>query len=339
MIHADLVPRHGAPAVRPGVTFHWTIRLRASAPKRWLTGLVRSPGRLKIGEGVSVRLSDVPAPFGEMLDQPVEGEIVMRAQPAALYGQISAGPPDDGVVVDVDLLPVEAPEAWDAMLRGSFGGLEVTLSVRWFVHEGRGQSRLEFRYRPTRAPHRVEARALRWMCAAHREGVVTLEDRTGARPVIEMPSEDVAVPPSLALWARVHSDLAELEVAAGRPAPPAPDELTAEDVKRVATVAAMLRARRYPGTVREIKLTLRPSAPTPWSPDGLAKDIRTQRTLVAIVFGEQFPVAREFIELAAMVIAERTLRTDGTCDVRLVPLGSRAAEVMVELVPLSEVGE
>jgi len=338
VVHADLVPRHGSPAARPGVTLQLDDSPEGRRARRWLEDLMRSGGRLALGKGTKVSLSDIPPPFGDMLTEPLEGEMDLRAvaEPAPFYGRLTAGPVGDTATVDVDLLPADPPEDWDAALQGRIGGLDVTLRFRWFVHEGQGESRLTFHYQPSGAPHAVEAEALRWMCAAHREGVVRLEDRNGERPSVEVVNSEAPMPAWLELWAQLHEDLAALESAAGAPAPQAPDEVTVGEVDGIATVAAMVRSRRYPGDVRDFTLTYRPGAQTTPGIGRILKDVRTERTLVAKVFGKEFPVAREIIELPPMLVAEHVARSDGACDVRLVPLGAEVAEVMVDLVPLSE---
>jgi hypothetical protein len=341
VVHADLVPRHGHPQSQPGAILQPDESPEGQQARAWLQELMQSGGRLQLREGVRVRLSDVPAPFGDLLTDPLGGDVLVRAvaEPMAYYGRLTAGPPDERVALDIDLLPSPAPADWDAVLEGHVGGLIATIRYRWMVERRLGENRLTFHYHRSGAPHAVEARALAFMLAAHEQGAITLEDRTGERPSFEQPTPVASAPSWLALWARLHADLAELETAAGQPAPPVPDELLVEHVRAISLVAGMLRARRLPMTISDFTASFNPDATAASELDAIARDIYTRQTLVAIVFGRQLPVAYQEIRLPPMVIADRTRRADGGWDIRYVPLGADRAEIIAELVPLTEAQE
>ena len=338
LIHADLVLRHSSAASYPGLSIQLEDSPEGNRARAWLADLMRSGGRLNLAQGVALKLSDIPPPFGEFFGEPVTGEITIRAvaEPAPFYARLVAGAGAERVAIDLDLTPARAPDDWDAMLTGRHGGLTATLRFRWFVEQGRGESRFDFTYQPSHAPHASEALALRWIVAAKSEGNITIEDRTGERPSIALTTSGQPVPDVIRTWAQIHTDLADLEAAAGRSAPQPPNDVSYEDIHRIATVAAMVRGRRHPAGVRDFSITLDPGAPLIPQVGSVLKQVHTQRTLVAIVFETEFPVAHEMIELPPMLVTSSTTQSDGSVRVRAVPLGSDVAEVVAEIVPLSE---
>lgn len=336
-LHADLVPRHASPTRVPGMTLRLEDSPEGAQARKWLDDFVRHGGRLALRDGMKVQLSDVPPPFGDLLGDPLSGELVLRAvpTPAPYYATAIAGSPDERVSLDVDLLPTDPSDDWDAVLEGRVGGLTVTLRFRWVVHEGQGESRLAFHYvANSGAPHEVEARVLGWLLATHHDGAITLKDRRGERPVVAHATTPQPIPAWLELWAQLHSDLAELERAAGKAAPPPPKDVTMWHAEAIGMVARMLRACRYPFEVSEMTMDFAPQATTALG--GVVADIEVRRTLVANVFGSEMPVAREVIRMPPMVVRERGGLPAGGWRLKLVPLGSETAEVIAELMPLED---
>ncbi len=334
-VYADLVPRLGSPASMPGVTIVTDATPEGRRARRWIDDLIRGGGRLALQEGIEVRLTDVPPPFGDMAAAAEHREVTLRAVPDVrpYYARLTAD--DDGtlVSVDVDLRPTTPDPEWDVELFGARGGLTVKLQFVWLVHEARGRARLSFHYRATGAPHDVEAEVLGWLVAVHRSGEVAVFDRVGERPAMRQSGLEKPVPAWLELWARLHSDLAVLERAAGRAAPSVPDSVSPDEVRAIAEVAALLRARHHPGRLTEARVVL--SGPGASRLDGVVTDGQVSATLVALVFGQQMPVARQTVDLPPMVIAERTATAEGW-DIRLVPLSGQDVEVIAEIVPLAD---
>jgi hypothetical protein len=273
-----------------------------------------------------------------MLDAPIGGgEMLIKAVavPPPFYARLTTGASDHRTSVDIDLLPTDPPAEWDAVLEGRYDGLNVWLRFRWFVERSRGEARLTFTYTPSNAPHEVQAAALMWLLATHDGGPVILEDRTGERPTTEYPGTDTPAPSWLAPWARLHADVAELERAAGRPAPLAPDEVSGFDLHAITVVAEMLRERRSTGDLKDAKLTFKPRA-IPDEIPTVVTDLVLRQTLVARVFGQEFPVARQVTVCPPMLVRERVRLSNGGWQVTIIPFGSDSVEVVSELVPLSE---
>jgi hypothetical protein len=85
-------------------------------------------------------------------------------------------------------------------------------------------------------------------------------------------------------------------------------------------------------------MTFRLGAATPDLSD-VYKDVNVRHLLLANIFGSETPVADERIDLPPMVVAARTSTPHGGFELRLVPLASERAEIMAELVPLSDMHE
>jgi hypothetical protein len=277
----------------------------------------------------------VPAPFGDLLGTPLPGPLSLRlvSEPIPFYARVTAGPPEERVSMDIDLLPADPSDEWDASLEGRLGGLTMSMYIRWLVHERQGEFRLKFHYDGgARAPNDVQAQVLKWLLASHRGGDITVEDRRGERPSTTYLFPARPVPDELEVWAQLHADLAELERAAGRPAPAVPHVMEPQSVMAIATVARMLRARSRTLSITALTMEFA-SAP---EIGGIARDIDLRQTMVANVFGQQLPVAREVTRIPPMIVTDREPRSDGGWQVQLVPLSGDEIEAAQELIPLSE---
>lgn len=334
-IHADLVPRHAFPAAMPSVALRLDDTEAGVRAREWLEELRLSGGRLALGEGVDISVTDVPAPFGELLDSPLSGAITVKAvsKPAPFYVRATAGPPDDRVSLDIDLLPSSPSEEWDAALEGRVGGLVLSLRMRWLVHKGEGEFRVSFDYSGGGgAPNDIEASVLRWLLATYPDSEVTLDDRRGERPSLTWALAPREAPEWMEVFAQLHGDLAVLEAFAGRPAPPIPYEVRGDAVNAIATVARILRTRSRAGTINGVTMTFNAA------PDlgQVVRDLELRQTLVANVFGHEMPVAREVTQAPPMVVRSRRALPNGEWELQLVPLVGDNVEIVQELVPLAE---
>jgi hypothetical protein len=340
-LYADLVPRRADAGPMPGMTVVLDDSEAGRQARSWLDELLESgrSGRLSLEEGFRVQVRDIPAPFGDLVDDQaqLEGALTVSAvvEPPPFFARLAAGEGDDTVTFDVDLLPAEPPEEWDGVLEGHVGGLSAAMRFRWFVEEGRGEIRLEFHYSHNQAPHELEARVLRWLEAMQRTGQVTIEDRRGLRPPVTQALERFAIPAWLPAWARLHEGIAELEAAAGRPAPPLPSEgMSREQVRAILECASALRARVTDGDLTQFTADFAPgSAP---ALNSIASDVVVEETLVIKIAGQEMRVARQIVRAPPMIVSERLALPGGGWRVVYVPLGGQSAKAMVEFVPLSE---
>jgi hypothetical protein len=335
VIHADLVPRHSSPDAIPSVVLRLDDSPAGDQAREWLEELRKSGGRLAIESAVELSVENVPAPFGDLLGTPLRGPVSLRlvSEPIPFYARVTAGPPEERVSIDIDLLPADPSDEWDASLEGRLGGLTMSMYIRWLVHERQGEFRLKFHYDGgARAPNDVQAQVLKWLLASHRGGDITVEDRRGERPSTTYWFPARPVPDELEVWAQLHADLAELERAAGRPAPAVPHVVEPQSVAAIASVARLLRARSRTLSITALTMEFA-SAP---EIGGIARDIDLRQTMVANVFGLQLPVAREVTRIPPMIVTDREPKSDGGWRVQLVPLSGDEIEASQELIPLSE---
>ena len=159
-LYADLLPAHVGAPVR--LLIETDATSAGAQARRWLDELRQRGGRLRLREGVRIRVSDVPPPFGELLADAVDGEILVRSssEPPPYFATIVAEGSSGPVALDVDLVATEPAEEWDAKLEGRYGGLRISLAFRWHVQEGRGESNLHFEYSPSGGSSRGGGRGL-----------------------------------------------------------------------------------------------------------------------------------------------------------------------------------
>lgn len=77
--------------------------------------------------------------------------------------------------LDVDLRPVEPPKDWDGALSATANGLTMNFLLR--MRNGRGQSKVDWRYTATGGSVSGQARALALIDAAQGVGTMTIEER------------------------------------------------------------------------------------------------------------------------------------------------------------------
>ena len=143
-------------------------------------------------------------------------------------------------------------------------------------------------------------------------------------------------PEWLPIFAAVYEGLAEIEAAAGAPAPALPDPLTGADVEAVTAVAATLRARRQTGRISDLSLTFAPGARSMPAVGAIVNDLTIEQTMVARIFGHEVPVARQRFIPPPMIVESHLLQPDGSHAVKLLPLAGSAVELVIEVIPLSE---
>jgi hypothetical protein len=169
--------------------------------------------------------------------------------------------------------------------------------------------------------------------AVVRSGAIGLSDRVGARPAVVQQGEPRGVESWMQTWAALHENLATLERAAGRPMPPVPSDVTQAQFAAIAQVAGLLRSRHVPVAVHDSSITVDRAAATKIG--GALTDVRIEATAVALVFGEEVAVARQVMALPPMLVRD-LIAVPGGWEIRMVPLGSSHAQVLAELIPLTE---
>ncbi|MEJ7785690.1 MAG: hypothetical protein WKF96_12870 [Solirubrobacteraceae bacterium] len=331
VVRADLVPRNASPVTSPRTVVAFDDTDEGRQARAWFNDLMTSGGTLVLSEGVSVTVADVPAPLGDLFEGFEHERLTVRvlSEPAPYYARLTAGQPGRVQSVDVDLLPQRAHDEWDATLGGAAGNLAVSFDFRWDVREARGRSLLRFAYTASSrgVPHEVEAQGLRWLIAMLESGRIVVTDRAGVRPDLVQQQGPAPVPDWLWRWADLHEQLAELQRWSSGPLPAVPEEVTTAHAAAVAKIAAALRDGGIANILQRVDLQLGPEAP---AISRIVLDMVVTHTVVANVFGEEVPVARQRIRLPPMIIVDRVATADGGWHLTLEPLAGPRAHIFAE---------
>ncbi len=333
---ADALPRSASSLEHygPGVTLVTDDSPAGADARRMIADLLAGGGRLRLREGVKLAVDRLPAPFGDLIDSPIEGDITVKmvSDPAPWYAQLTADTDLGRGEQNVDLLPQPPPDDWDAELQGASGGLTTTVRFRWSVNTGVGEINFGFRYRASEAPVAERASALSFVLATHGAGALRILDRNGHRDPIEERLPRRRPPQELVELDRLLNALVEIERFTGSPTPAVPEEVKLREIDDVVWLGEALRNRGY--SMRMTSLTARVAA------DGAGafrtgSDITLSETFVGRLFGHELPLAERVVQLPLMTVTQRRrLPGEDAWEVVLAPLHSHEAEVWAELRPL-----
>lgn len=338
---ADAVPRGSSS------TEHYGPKVRVVADDspegkeaaRLLAELAEGGGRLQLREGVKVALERLPRPFGEVLDEPLQGEMTLKLVPIAepWFARLEVASEDRVDSIDLDLVPQDPDPEWDNEWKGGRGGLELRISTRWSVNDARGESKLGLRFGPTNSPTGDRTAALRTMVALHGAGIMRLVDRTGVRLALESHIEERPIQREMVELADLTNSLWEIEQFCGRPMPSMPDEIQLRDIDRLRQIADLVRAGGEGGMLRES--TMVGSSKTVEGIKRSGSDIEIREQVYADIFGEQIHVGERITRLPRMTIKQAVRTSGGANDewrIELQPANSDQAWIWLELRPPSE---
>lgn len=333
----DAVPR--AVPVPPQAVPRGVLSFPDAAGSQRAQDLLRAVGtkggRADLGP-VSFRFEHVPAPFDELLTQPIQGMVRVRAErEVPLWLATVFVETDQGTAtVDFDLAAQDPGDDWDARIVGRRNGLTLELRFVWSHSEQRGM--LQLHWHLTRATGSASDRAeiLGFLIALHGTGRFEVRDREGRRKPLAESTVAASVPDDFRHLQRIYADLATIQEFAGATFGPTPEEFSSEDAANLAFLANALHEGGYDATLHSGRMRCGPEALKSFRRSG--SNIEIHETLVGNFFGHELPVAKRIMKLPLMVI-KHAIRIPGAeplWDVEIVPATGDRAEVRCLLVRL-----
>jgi hypothetical protein len=294
-------------------------------------------GRADLGTA-TVRLERIPAPFDELLREDMHGNISVRGRrPVPPWAATVSLDTDEGTEsLDIDLVPEEPEDEWDAKLVGRRHGVSIELRFVWSHSKRSGELNVTWHFtRATgAAPERAEV--LAFVIALHGTGTFEIRDREEQRPSLTASTVPAAVPNDLRYLQRVYEDLATIQRFAGATFGPPPDETTYEEAQGLAWLAQALLAGGYDGTMHSAKMRCGPEAFAAFKQSG--NDLEMRETLYANFFGHELPIALQTVKLPLVTIkqAVRIPGPEPLWDIELIPACGDSAPVHFALTPVDE---
>ena len=339
-MYVDAVPRSSSAAegYAPKVNVVTDDSAEGLEARRLMADLLESGGRVRLRSGVSLALDRLPKPFGDMLTEPLTGDLTVKAVPMAepWYAQLEVQSDLGRGGLEVDLVPVDPPDEWDSEWRGSRAGLSMEIRARWSVNDGRGETGLKLHYRAQPAPNADRVAALQAMVALHGTGSMRVVDRTGSRTTMETPIEGRPVPTELVELLGLAEALSEIERYSGRPAPAIPEETTLAEIDGLKRVAQTLRGGGEMVRLQDATLTGDHTMVERIRRSG--SDIEIREKAFVRVFGREISIGERVMKLPLMKVKEarRTGRArDDPWDILLVPVHAEEVEVWMEFLSLA----
>ncbi len=333
----DAVPR--AVPVPPHAVPRGVLTFRDHAESQRAQELLRAVGtkggRADLGQ-LSFRFEQVPAPFDELLTQPIKGALKVRAErevppwPASVFVETDEG----RAIVDFDLVAEDPGDDWDARLVGRRHGLTLELRFVWSRSEQNGMLQLHWQFTQATGSAAGRAEIPAFLIALHGAGRFEVRDREGRRTPLAESTVPAPVPDDFRHLRRIYADLATIQEFGGAAFGPTPEEFSYEDAANLSFLANALREGGYDATLRNSRMQCGPEALKAFRRSG--SNIEVHETLYARFFGHELPVAKRIMKLPLMVIkhAIRLPGADPLWEVEIVPASGDRVAVRCLLVRL-----
>lgn len=265
---------------------------------------------IEIGEGLDLTFTRMPPGMKDIEGERITGGKMRFGEPQRVRQPI---PPwvahlrvesDTGTAeLDVRLEQTDdVPEGWDDMLVGEYGGLTLTVIMRWREGKG-GEIRWNFRYTRNDTPVREQLDSLRLLAALGGTGEVIVTDNGPAkRPEARTPTPGGGVADATRALLAFLEDVRAIEEWSGVEYQ-LPDDLPAQEARSVAIVADIVRNQGRSITWHDMRMTVRESG-LPMLRQG--RVIRVEHTAGANVLGRLVDLGHTQLEVAGYKIESET---------------------------------
>ena len=241
---------------------------------------------MEITEGLDVTFERLPPFFASQTGQPIRGTVRLtptgdveprrRAPEWRALLRMTSGP--DSASLGVHLRPVEAvPEGFDDALVGQQAGVGVTTLFR--QEGGRGEIRFNFKHLPDGSPVREQLAGIQFLEMVSRGGsMVVIDQGKSKRPRLQMQRAPSEVPADARALLALLEDLSVIEERTGATFA-LPDKISAQEVRHIAEVAALLRDGKRSVTWSDANLTVLEPAVTKLREGGVMRIEETASTV------------------------------------------------------------
>jgi hypothetical protein len=293
-------------------------------------------GRANLG-AAQIRLRGVPAPFDELFERDIRGDVLVRLRRAAQpwAARLTADTDGGHGSVDIDLLPEDPEDDWDSKLAGSRHGLRLELRFVWSHSEASGQLSFSWSFTKPSGSAEERARILGFLISLYGTGTFEVSDREGRRPPLTDSTTPARVPDDLRYLHRAYTDLITVQDFASLTFT-VPDEIEYDEAYHLALLAQWIRDGGYNASMSSLKVQCGADALAAFR--GGSSDIEVRETLYANLFGDDVPVGTRAVSLPPMLL-RKAMRIQGREPIwsaELVPLTGESAPVRFTLTPLDQ---
>lgn len=308
----------------------------AERARALLQAVMSNGGRANLGQA-RIRVEGIPAPFESLFDPGTPSIISVRMtkDPVPWPSTVLVSSDLGRAALDLDLMPVEPEDEWDAKLVGERHGFVVELRFVWSHSERVGSVNVTWRLGRASGTSAECAQVLRLMLALHGAGNFEIRGRDDPSRTMRESMKPSSVPAGLKALQGVFEDLATIEAFAGVILGPPPDMISGEDAHHLAWLASAIREGGYEVQVQTVTLTCTAVGPLDQLQPG-AHNVRLEETLVTRFFGRERAIARRVVNLPEMVV-QKVSRMSGVeprWRVELVSGTGRDVSVRFALLPL-----
>jgi hypothetical protein len=333
----DVIPRDDEALERYGPKVSLSLAdgeagVRAAA---LLNDALRDGRSVEITEGLEVTFDRLPPLFADRAGKPLSGGSVRvalyndspqrRPVPAWRAEMRMSSPSGSSATLHVRLEEVDnAPEGWDGALMGHKAGMTVTALFRRNAHGG--QIQFNFKHVLDDSPIRRQLAGARFLEAVRRGGELVVIDRGGTeRPQLQLVQEAEETPPQDRAFIALLEDLALIEDRSGAKFS-LPEEISADDVRHIADIAALIRDGSRSITWSNATMTVLEPGVAKLREGGV---MRMEETISTVILGleVELGVLRRDIPEYEFVEATPVVDPEGSFRVTIKPPTTEAAKI------------
>ena len=316
-VRVDAVPRDEDAARRfaPALSIGFTDDEEGVEAARRFNDAIERGRPVSIDKGVEVTPNQMPPLFAEHVGEKIRASVSIKPNIPPWNARVEAITDRGHELLDMRLeLAEEIPDDWDIRMSAFFGGLSLSVLMRWREH---GEINITYRYSFDESPARDQARTLRFVLALLGKGEMVITDVDGDRPELRQETEEQDPDENLLGLLEFLENMVVIEDWIGQRID-LPDHIDSEDAQRAALFAAVIKERSMPVKWENARAQMPPESVAELKS---GKEIKIVQDIGGNLLGEEIPLA-----VGSLVLPEVEVRDLG-------PLPDDQELHQVEMVP------
>jgi len=301
-VRVDAIPRDEDAAKRfaPALSIGFTDDEEGGEAARRFNEAMERGRPVSLDKGIEVTPKQMPPLLAKHVGERIRGSLAIRPHIPPWNARVEAITDRGHETLEIRLeSDEEIPDDWDTRLSASFGGLELSVLMRWREH---GQININYRYSFDNSPARDQVRTLKFVLTLLGGGEMVITDIDGRRPDLRQPTEEQEPDDSLLGLLEFLENVVVIEDWIGERFD-LPNHIDPEDAERAALFAAVIKERSMPVRWENARAEV--------PPESLAelqsgKEIKIVQDIGGNFLGREIPLA-----VGTMVLPEVEVRDLG----------------------------
>jgi hypothetical protein len=330
-VRVDAIPRDEDAAKRfaPALSIGFTEDEEGVEAARRFTEAIERGRPVSIDKGVEVTPKQMPPLLAAHVGETIRGSVSIKPKIPPWSSRVEAVTDRGHEVLEMRLeASDEIPDDWDVFMSAFFGGLSLSVLMRWREH---GQININYHYSFDDSPAQHQVRALKLVLALLGRGELVITDIDGGRPELRQETEAQEPDESLLGLLEFLENIVVIEHWIGERIE-LPDHISAEDAHRAALFATVIKERSMPVRWENARAQMPPESVTELAS---GKEIKIVQDIGGYLLGREVPLA-----VGSLVLPEVEVRDLGPIEedpglhqVEMVPPDGEPAQLAWSLEP------